>query len=105
MSALDGYWAAYDATLVRVRSERPSTFAELKAILDRFHHGALAAGDAFFPSSSADEELWEALEDAGWLIEFGEASYVYEALHPATGARFEFVEGDLYNQTPPLAGA
>lgn len=97
MSALDGYWAAYDATLARVRAERPSTFAELKAILDEFHHGALAAGDAFFPSQSADEELWEALVDAGWSIEFGEAGYVYEASFPATGARFEFVEGDLYD--------
>ena len=101
MSALDGYWAAYDATLARVRSERPSTFAELKAMLDVFHHGALAdsAASAFFPSQSADEELWEALADAGWSIEFGEAGYVYEARHPITGARFEFVEGDLYDRT------
>lgn len=104
MSALDGYWAAYDATLARVRSERPSTFAELKAILDGFHHGALQDGgaQAFFPSQSADEELWEALVDAGWSVEFGEASYVYEAQHPS-GARFEFVEGDLYDRTPPPA--
>lgn len=107
MSALDGYWAAYGETLHRVRRDRPSTFAELKAILDRFHHGALAdsAASAFFPSQSADDELWEALVDAGWSIEFGEAGYVYEAHHPVTGARFEFVEGDLYDRTPPLAGA
>lgn len=99
MSALDGYWAAYDAVLANVRALRPSTFTGVKAILDEFHHGALAAGDAFFPSQSADEELWEALQDAGWSIEFGEASYVYEAHHPVTGARFEFVEGDLYDRS------
>ena len=103
MSALDGYWAAYDRVLERVRVEMPSSFAALKVILDEFHHGALAAGDAFFPSQSADEELWEALVDAGWSVEFGEASYVYEARHPS-GARFEFVEGDLYDRTPPPAG-
>lgn len=105
MSALDGYWAAYGLTLARVRKQRPSTFTELKAILDDFNHGALQDGgaQAFFPSQSGDEELWEALVDAGWSIDFGEAGYVYEARHPATGARFEFVEGDLYDRTPPPA--
>lgn len=105
MSALDGYWAAYDATLARVRAEHPSTFAELKAILDDFNHGALAAGEAFFPSQSADDELIDALWDAGWRTRSIEGGYWYEATHPATGARFEFVEGDLYDKTPPLAGA
>lgn len=93
---LDGYWAAYDATLARVRNERPDTFAALKAILDAFH--APSSGDAFFPGG-ADDDLADALADAGWSLHFTEGSYVYTARHPLTGAKVQHVEGDLYDQT------
>lgn len=102
MSALNGYWARYDATLARVRAERPSTFAELKAILDTFERPS--SGDAFFPSQSADEELWEVLQDAGWRIEWVEGGYWYNARHSVSGARLEFIEGDLYDRTTPASG-
>ena len=46
MSALDGYWAAYDATLARIRQQQPDTFPALKAILDAFQPPS--SGDAFF---------------------------------------------------------
>ena len=97
MSALDGYWAAYDATLARVRAERPSTFAELKAILDGFR--LASSGDAFFPSQSADDELSDALMDVGWRLHFIDGGYVYEARNLLGVLQFEFVEGDLYDRT------
>lgn len=96
MSALDGYWSAYDATLARVRKEQPDTFAKLKAILDTLEPPS--SGDAFFPGG-ADDTLADALADAGWELRFVEGSYVYIARHPRTGAKLEHVEGDLYDRT------
>lgn len=96
-AALDAYWAAYDRTLARVRTERPNTFDALKAILDAYEPPS--SGDAFFPGG-ADDDLADALHDAGWTLRFTEGVYVYTATHPTTGARLEHVEGDIYDQTP-----
>lgn len=93
---LSAYWAAYDATLARVRKEQPDTFAALKSILDAFEPPS--SGDAFFPGG-ADDDLADALHDAGWDLHFTEGSYVYTARHPRTGAKLQHVEGDLYDQT------
>jgi hypothetical protein len=93
MPNLDAYWGAYEATLARIRSEKPDTFAALKAVLDSFEPPS--SGDAFFPDG-ADDTLAEALEDAGWHIHFAEATYVYYAQHSTTNARLTYVEGDIY---------
>lgn len=103
MSWVSGYWSRYEATLARVRSERPQSFAALKAILDDFEPPS--SGDAFFPSQAADDELYDALMDAGWRVRFVEGGYVYEARNVLGVLQFEFVEGDLYDKSPPLAGA
>jgi hypothetical protein len=91
--AIDAYWRAYDATLARVRADQPKSFAALKLILDVFQERS--SGDAFFPDG-ADDTLAEALEDAGWEVQFYERRYLYRAEHPATGALLSYVEGDLY---------
>ncbi|SDK71889.1 hypothetical protein SAMN05216282_11154 [Cryobacterium psychrotolerans] len=88
-----GYWQAYAATLTRIRTEKPDTFVALKAILDTFEPPS--SGDAFF-GDGADDTLADALHDAGWRIEFGEATYLYYAHHDTTGARLTYVEGDLF---------
>lgn len=93
--SLRAYWAAYDATLTRIRQQQPDTFAKLKAILDDFEPPS--SGDAFFPGG-ADDDLADALHDAGWSLHFTEGSYVYTARHPRTGAKLQHVEGDLYDQ-------
>lgn len=93
MSSLDGYWARYDHTLTTLRAERPSTFAGVKTILDRFE--APSSGDAFFPGG-ADDDLASALADAGWTIRFGEGDYVWTGRHPQSGAVLQYVEGDVY---------
>lgn len=93
---LDGYWAMYDATLARVRQEKPDTFGALKAILDGFQ--PQSAADAFFPGG-ADDDLADALHDAGWHIHFTEGTYTYIARHPRIGAKTQHVEGDLYDLT------
>ncbi len=96
MSWLSGYWSAYDATLARVREEKPVTFSALKTILDAFEPPS--SGDAFFPGG-ADDDLADSLHDAGWELRFVESSYVYIARHPRTGAILQHVEGDLYDRT------
>jgi len=96
--SLRAYWAAYDATLTRIRTERPDTFAGLKAILDTFEPPS--SGDAFFPGG-ADDTLGDALHDAGWLIRWREGDYLWDAIHPTTRARIEHVEGDIYDHTHP----
>lgn len=93
---LSAYWAAYHSTLARIRAERPDTFAGLKAILDTFE--PLSSGDAFFPSGT-DDDLADALHDAGWEIHFNKGTYVYMARHLRTRAKLHYIEGDLYNRT------
>lgn len=94
--SLDAYWLQYDATLARIRQEKPSSFDDLKAILDTFQ--APSSAQAFFPDG-ADDTLMSAIEDANWTVTWAAAYYHYKAQHRATGARFEYVEGDLYDQT------
>lgn len=96
--SIHDYWKMYDRTLARVRDEKPSTFAALKAILDRFEPPS--SGDAFFPGG-ADDDLADALHDAGWELRFNEGNYVYMARHPLTGAKLHHVEGDLFDRTRP----
>lgn len=90
---LDQYWQNYDRTLATIRAERPSTFAGLKLILDRFEPPS--SGDAFFPGG-ADDTLALALMSAGWSVDFEEGDYLYTAVHPKSGAVIQHVEGDLY---------
>lgn len=91
------YWQDYAWTLGRIRQEKPETFEQLKVILDSFH--APSSGQAFFPDG-ADDTLMSALEDANWTVTWAAAYYHYKAQHRVTGARLEYVEGDLYDQTP-----
>lgn len=93
MGALDAYWRMYDHTLATVRAERPTTFTGLKLILDRFEPPS--SGQAFFPGG-ADDDLADALIDAGWSVDFEEGAYLYTAVHPVSGAVVQHVEGDLY---------
>jgi hypothetical protein len=90
--SFSAYWQIYDATLARIRAEKPSSFAGVKLILDVFE--APSSGDAFFPDG-ADDKLADALSDAGWRIDLVEGAYLYRAVHPS-GAVLTYVEGDVY---------
>lgn len=90
---LDGYWRMYDATLARIREEKPSTFAAVKAILDAFQPPS--SGQAFFPDGG-DDDLASALHDAGWQVRYADGTFVFLARHPQTGARLTYVEGDIF---------
>jgi hypothetical protein len=87
------FWSGYAATLARVRAERPSTVDGVAAILSCFQ--APSAGIAFF-GNNADDQLSDALADAGWQLQFLERDYLWEARHPGTGERLHCIEGDVY---------
>lgn len=91
--SLDGYRKLYDHTLATVRAEKPSTFAGLKTILDRFEPPS--SGEAFFPGG-ADDTLAMALMSSGWSVAFEEGDYLWTAAHPVSGAVVQHVEGDVY---------
>ena len=92
--SLADFWRGYDATLARVREERPATTAAVVEILNAFQPPS--AGLAFF-GNNADEHLSDALAAAGWDVRYIEADYLWEARHPATGAVLHNVEGDVYD--------
>lgn len=93
MSALDSFWAGYDATLKRVRKERPETLASLAGILNAFQPPS--AGTAFF-GNNADDHLSLALRDAGWDVQFIEGDYLWDAFNPKSREWIHCVEGDVY---------
>lgn len=92
MSALDAFWAAYDATLKRIRMGRPATVDAVAAILNDFQEPS--AGIAFF-GNNADDTLADALADAGWELRF-KADYLWEARHPGSDQWLHYIEGDVY---------
>lgn len=89
---LDAYWNRYDATLARIREEKPQSMNDLKHILDTFEPPS--SGEAFFPGG-ADETLGEALRAAGWSISYREGDYVWVGTSQ-TGEKVSHIEGDLY---------
>lgn len=98
---MDTYWAGYEATLGRIRSEKPRTFAELKTIIETLFHPVMGdipySGDTFFPSGG-DDTIADALSDAGWRLRYREGDYWYDAQHPETGEVVTYQEGDLYKR-------
>jgi len=94
MAGLDSFWQGYEATLARVRAERPTTTALLAVILGSFQ--APSVGVAFF-GNNADDHLSDALNDAGWDVRFIEGDYLWEARNLASGAQLHYVEGDVYD--------
>jgi hypothetical protein len=91
--SLDWFWDGYDATLARIRAERPATVEALAAILNTFQPPSV--GVAFF-GNNADDRLSDALADAGWDVRFLGADYLWEALSPDRSQWLHYVEGDVY---------
>lgn len=98
---MDAYWTKYDQTLARVVSERPTTFDDLKVILDSFEPPS--SGEAFFPGG-ADETLGHALTAAGWRVNYREGDYVWVARSAFSGELITYVEGDLYRGDQTMKG-
>jgi hypothetical protein len=84
-----GFWDGWDATLDRIRTEKPQTaVGAVAAILNAF--GPPSSGVAF-----AHDKLPAALEAAGWDTWPVEGDYVWQARSGA-GEWLHYVEGDVY---------
>lgn len=90
--SLGSFWEGYDATLARIRRERPVTVDEVVKILNDFQ--SPSAGIAFF-GNNADDHLSDALAEMGWDVRYIEHDYLWEAQSPA-GEWLHNVEGDVY---------
>jgi len=58
---------------------------------------------AYFPGSGGEEQLRDALADAGWRIKTIEGDYWWCSKGPLDAGRqiaLEYIEGDLYIRTP-----
>ena len=96
MSA-DFYWEALAAERKALAEAKPTTAAEVVAILKE--HDPMSvdlSGDAFSSSANDGGALAEDLEDAGWEMEWSESDYYYVLRHEATGEAVTYIEGDVY---------
>ncbi len=91
------FWNTISDQLTTIRNTQPTTVAQVTEILGG--SAAASAGDAFFAGSGGDDQLSEALDDAGWKIRGIEFPYYYTATHPATGETLTYIEGDVYDNT------
>lgn len=85
---MDGFWGHIDAQLAKLRTA--GTADDVIRLLD-----PPSSGDAFFAGSGGDDSLMEALEAAGWVVTWAEASYYYVMKAP-NGDLITYVEGDVY---------
>ncbi len=91
------FWSVIADQLASIRTNRPTTVAEVITILGG--SAAASAGDAFFAGSGGDDQLGEALSDAGWSLKRIEGDYYFTATHPTTGETLTYIEGDVYDNT------
>ena len=97
---LSTIWAAIAAQLDLIRTKRPTTVAEVGRILGSDPQLAAGGTIAFFAGSGGDDQLVDALMDAGWNIDWIDGDYHYTATHPATGQMLNYVEGDIFEIAP-----
>lgn len=59
-----------------------------------------SSGDGFFEGSGGDQQVDEALREAGWTPIWWNASY-YWAMRAPDGSEITYIEGDLYRGNRP----
>lgn len=91
---MNTFWKIIDAQLDTIEDMKPDTFEGIRQIMPTAP--GESAAPAFFGGSGGDRNLWSALSVAGWVRTWSEASYHYKAMHPATGERITYCEGDIY---------
>lgn len=109
-----GFWRQIDHQLDRIATERPNTFAEVRAILHdpactevaRYvgTDGARRFDErsGFFAGSGGDRTLLDSLVEASWEVVEMTASYHYRLRHPDSGSALTYTEGDIDDLDRPL---
>ncbi|MGW4343066.1 hypothetical protein ACWEED_10110 [Micrococcus luteus] len=94
---VDAHWVKVAAVREALAEAKPSTAAEVIAILRK--HDPMTVyltGDAFYSGSGDGGDLGEDLEDAGWSYVWAASDYYYVIRHEGTGEALTYIEGDVY---------
>ena len=95
--SVDTYWTKVAAVREALAEAKPSTAAEVIAILKEHDPMTIhLTGDAFYSGSGDGGSLAEDLEAAGWRYAWAEADYYYVIRHEGTGEALTYIEGDVY---------
>ncbi len=93
-----GFWDEIKAQVDRI-SKAKSVTEVLNILNDPTYTESAAyasgSGDAFFGGSGGDDNLFEALSDAGWKVTSLESDYYFVAVAP-NGEVLTYIEGDVY---------
>lgn len=90
----DPFWGTVAQFLntVRVATDAASVVATARTMFK--DDQPANSRQAFFPGSGGNEQLSEALSDAGWTFTFIEGGYYYTATAP-NGSALTYIEGDI----------
>lgn len=96
MTMLDSFWSIISDQLEALR-----TATSADDVMSVLSVDGRAGEVGFFGGSGGDEQVCEALLDAGWSYVWAEADY-YWAIKAPDGSVITYVEGDVYraNQRP-----
>ena len=90
------FWTLITESLKAIETEKPNTFDQVKAILDKGSDPMTDRSDAaFFGGSGGDDTLWDALTAAGWRIIWSEADYYFIAWNAISRESLTYTEGDV----------
>ncbi|MEB3023365.1 MULTISPECIES: Clp protease/crotonase-like domain-containing protein [Mycolicibacter] len=93
-----GFWEEIKQVLAEAAQAK--TADELIAAVRKGPNQDSGSGDAFFAGSGGDDQLVEALYDAGpWSITWREGDYHWRATSSVDGSVIEYIEGDVYRRT------
>lgn len=94
-----GFWPQIKHQLDRIVAEKPSTFDDVRAILNDPAYTALepkeSPNSAFFSGSGGDDTLYEALRLAGWQVRLYKATYHYVMSNLLSNETLTYTEGDV----------
>ena len=91
----DPFWANVRdyLDLARVTSDAQTLIATTRTMFPDENHST-DPDTAHFPGSGGDEQLADALREAGWTFSVTDGNYFYSATAP-NGTRLVYTEGDL----------
>lgn len=93
----DPFWTFVDDGLATIRKRPVVDYDGLREVFGKDSQPeVLTDAEVFFPGSGGDDQLIDAIEDAGWPITKMEASYHWTARSPDGSQTIEYVEGDVY---------
>lgn len=94
----DAFWATIREQLAELKTAK--TADDVIRILSHErnpygYNNADGAASGFFAGSGGDGTVWDALDDAGWIMTWSESG-IYYTMRAPSGSEITYVEGDIY---------